>query len=254
MKAQAIVQYQLGLVIRLMDSTTCREVAERDVKFHLPSHMKSPLSKDGGTYLFLNIEREDFELGIDVYGYESKKVKIQFSQLDENMPIQEIYLLPLDYPARGREILSLRGNMSGIQAIEAVSLTEIDCSLKEFDERKRIMTILNPHDTQLSYVHYGLLNKEQTRYEKIEIEKQISLTEIKIKEKPEQECVLNQSISKVIHGQVGEDGTYLLKVSDSSTALYLVRYVVDEKVYFQKVDFHQPEELKEGRENEAAGG
>ncbi len=246
MGSQAMVKHSLSLVLRLIDSTTGKEILEHNVMFRLSQGIKRPIVKGNGVYLFINIPREDFELEVHVYGYEPKKAKIYFSDLDEQIPFKELYLLPLDYPAGGKEILTLRGKMLGIKAIEAVPLNEVVCSMKEYEERKSIMTIMNPHNVRFSRIHYGLLNTERTQYEKIQIEKEISKTQVKLKQKLQKEWRLNQAVVPIIFGEVSEDGNYLLKVADSNNPIYLIRYIVDNKIFFQKMNFHQMEELMEG--------
>ena len=68
------------------------------------------------------------------------------------------------------------------------------------------------------------------------------MTEIRLKEPLTSAYVINQPIARIIPGQVGKDGSYMLKVKSSREAIYLVRYVVDGEERYQKVDFNQPEE------------
>lgn len=246
MEPVATIKQSIGLVIRLIDSISGREISERNVLFDLPEEIGSPIARGNGVYLFINMIREDFELEVHVYGYESGRAKIVFQDLDEKMPIQELYLLPLDLPAGGIDILTLRGNMPGIKAIEAVSLNEVTCSIKSYEKRKNIMVVMNPHNFSLSRIHYGLLNLERTRYTKIQIEKELSHTQLQLKGGLEEEWVFNQAIQPIIWGKVSDNGDYMLRVADSKNAVYLVRFEVDDEVFFQKVDFNQLEELVKG--------
>ncbi len=248
MKPHALIHHSISLVLRLIDSITGLPIEERDVRFLLPSDKKSPIAKGEGVYLFVNVGREDFELEIHIYGYESKKAKIFYDTLDEQVPIQELYFLPKDYPAGRNNVLSLRGKMLGITEIEAVSLNDVVYSIKEYEERKRKVTLINPHNVRFSKSHYGILSTDRTKYEIIEIEKEISLTEIVISKKLELPCDFNQSVSQIVWGQTEDDGTYMIKVPEDKDAVFLVRYVVDEEVYFRKVDFNQKEELGKGVE------
>lgn len=238
MGAQAIIHHQLDLALRLLDSVTGKVIGERNVRFFMDPPEKKAISRGGGLYLFLNTGREDFELEIHVYGYESKKVRITYPVQEENLPIRDVYLLPLDNPVL-ENVLTLRGNLPGIEEIEAVSLTDANCCIKEFDARKRIMTILNQKNIRFHFTHYGLINRERTAYEHFELEKEISLQSIKCKKKLEQEYHINQPITRVIFGQTNEQGDYVLKVSKDEIAQYLVRFVVDGNTFYQKVDFRQ---------------
>ena len=238
MGTQAIIHHRLDLALRLLDSVTGKIIQERNTRFSMKSPEKKAIPRGGGLYLFLNTGREDFELEIHVYGYESKKVKITYPAQEENMPIRDVYLLPLDNPVL-ENVLTLRGNLPGIEEIEAVSLTDANCCIKEFDARKRIMTILNQKNIRFHHTHYGLINRERTAYEHFELEKEISLQSIKCKKKLEQEYFINQPITRVIFGQTNEQGDYILKVAQDEIAQYLVRFVVDGNTFYQKVDFRQ---------------
>lgn len=238
MEAQAIIRHRLDLALRLMDSVTGRVIEERNVRFFTQSPEKKAIPRGGGVYLFLNCGREDFEMEIYVYGYESRKVKITYPAQEEALPVRDVYLLPLDNPVL-ENVLTLRGNLPGIEEIEAVSLTDANCCIKEFDAGKRIMSILNPRNIRFNHTHYGLLNKERTAYEHIELEKVISLYSVKCRKRLEQEYHINQPIVRVIFGQTNEQGDYVLKVRKDETAQYLVRFVVDGNVFYQKADFRQ---------------
>lgn len=238
MEAQATIHHRLDLALRLVDSVTGKVIEEKSTRFFTQSPEKKAIPRGAGLYLFLNSGREDFDMEIHVYGYESQKIRITYPEQAESLPIREVYLLPLDNPVK-ENILTLRGNLPGIEEIEAVSLTDTNCCIKEFDARKRIMTVLNQKNIRFHHTHYGLVNRERTAYEHFELEKEISLQSIKCKKKLEREFFINQPIVRVIFGQTGEQGDYVLKVANEERAQYLVRFVVNGNTFYQKVDFRQ---------------
>ena len=236
MEAQSTIHHRLDLALRLINSVNGRVIEERNTCFLTQSPGLKAIPRGGGLYLFLNIEKMDFDMEIQVYGFESQKVKICFSDSQEKLPIHEIYLIPLDNPIK-EDVLTLRGNLSGIEEIEAVSLMDVNCCIKEFDARKRIMTVLNQRNLRFHHIHYGLINREKTAYEHFQVEKELSVQEIKCKKALTQPFQINQPIVRVIFGQVNEHGDYVIKVANDEIAQYLVRYVVDGEEFFQKVDF-----------------
>lgn len=238
MEVQTIIQYRLDLALRLIDTVTGRVIPERDVRFISQPPDKKPIPKGDGLYLFLNTGREDFDLEVYVYGYEPKKIRITYPLKEEWLPIREVYLLPIDNPVL-EQTLTLRGNLSGIEEIEAVSLTDVSCCIKEFDARKRIMSILNQKNKRFHHIHYGLLNRERTAYEHFELEKEISLHSLKCKRKLEKPFFINQPIGRVIFGQTDAQGGYVLKVQNEEQPQYLVRFVVDGETFYQRVDFRE---------------
>lgn len=238
MEAQAIIHHRLDLALRLVDTVTGKVIDEKNVQFLTQSPGKKALPRGGGMYLFLNAGREDFDLEIRVYGYEPQKIRVVYPAQEEQLPVREVYLLPLDNPVK-ENVLTLRGNLPGIEEIEAVSLTDTNCCIKEFDARKRIMTVLNQKNIRFHHIHYGLVNRERTAYEHFELEKEMSLQSIKCRKKLEQDVFINTPIVRVIFGQTTEQGDYVLKVTNEETAQYLVRFVVNGNTYYQKVDFRQ---------------
>lgn len=240
MDAHAIVHHRLDLALRLVNSVTGKVIEERDARFLTQSPGLKAIPRGGGLYLFLNMERVDFDLEVRVYGFEPQKVKIRFSDLEkaEQVPIRDIYLLPIDHPIEDR-VLTLRGNISGIEMIEAVSLSDANCCIKEFDARKKIMTVLNQRNLRFHHIHYGLVNREKTAFEHFEVEKEISTQKIKCKQMLEKPFQINQPIVRVIFGQINEHGDYVLKVANDENASYLVRYIVSGREFYQKVDFKE---------------
>lgn len=248
MEAQATIHYKLDLALRLINTVTGSVVEEYNTKFITELTGIRAIPKPGGVYLFLNVGSEELEMEIHVYGYEPQKVKITLSGQQGIMPIHEVYLLPLETPTR-EDILTLRGKLLGIENIEAVSLSDSICCIKEFDARKRIMSVLNQRNVRFHHIHYGLVNRERTEYEHFEVEKEITPQEIKCKQKLEKEFYINQPIVRVIFGQIINQDEYILRVKNDENAKYLIKYVVAGKTFYQTVDFHKKEVYLNAHEN-----
>ncbi len=249
MVAHATIQHKLDLALRLVNTVTGRVVDERNPQFITGLAGVKAIPKQGGMYLFLNVGSDDFEMDIHVYGYEPQKIQIRLSEFQGIMPIHEVYLLPLETPIK-EEVLTLRGTLSGIEEMEAVSLSDTNCCIKEFDARKRIMSVLNQRNVRFHHTHYGLINREKTEYEHFEVEKEISPQEIKCKKSLEKEFYINQPIVRVIFGQINDQEEYLLRVVNDENAKYLVRYVVNGQTFYQTVDFHEKDILLNAHETE----
>lgn len=236
------IHHRLDLAIRLINTVTGKVIEEKNTTFLTSSPGLKAIPRGGGLYLFLNMERVDFEMEILIYGFEPQKIKILFSDLEKQkgLPIREVYFIPLDNPIQDT-ILTLRGNISGIEGIEAVSLTDVNCCIKEFDARKKIMTILNQRNLRFHHIHYGLINREKSAFEHFEVEKELSIHQLKCKKALEHAFMINQPIVRIVFGQIKERGDYVLKVAKEEITQYLVRYIVDGKEYFQKVDFQEKE-------------
>lgn len=241
MKA-VIIHHRLDLLIRLLDTTTGYEVRERDVHFYEDDKEVFPLYRGEGMYAFINFERIDRKFKVKVYGYEEIMVSISYENMDSAVPIQEIFLIPLEDIAKGEPMISFTGKLSGISHLEAVSLESSHCSINSFDERKRIMKLFKTRQTNMESLYYGLIHREKQTYERFEVEKELPDSRLKIKEPLSEEFSVNSPIARIIFGMVKEDGSYCIRVRDNREYLiYLLRYVVEGEVKFRVLDFRKPE-------------
>lgn len=238
------IRYRLDLLIRLIDTTTGLTVTERDVQFRRDGRTVTPIPRGNGNFVFLNTGREDTTLEIRVYDYETASVMIRYEELDEFLPIQDVFLIPSENTARGEAILSLTGQLPDLMSIEAVRLGKPYCSVKSFDARKSIMTLFKTSGPDMEEIRYGLIHTENMTFETFQVEKVISPVSLKLKNPLSEEFRENAPITRVIYGQIRADGSYFLRVrDDGSNVKYLVRYVAAGVPEYQVVDFHNPEAL-----------
>lgn len=238
MVPQAVVRHRLNLIIKLIDSVTgfCIDNARCKMQFSGNNNF-NPIRKGEGVYLFLNIEKNDFEIDIHVYGYESRKINVIFDELSENMPIKEVYLLPKTSTGIDENYFTLRGKIPGISEIEAISLTDNVCFYKGFDKRKNILNVFNQHNLKMNDVYYGIVDMNNLEYDCIEVKENISTQELRLVKELEKEYTINQPIARRIFGQTNkEDNEYIIVLPYGKTTIYLVRYLVDDTVHFKKID------------------
>uniref|UniRef100_UPI0040567171 hypothetical protein n=1 Tax=Agathobacter sp. TaxID=2021311 RepID=UPI0040567171 len=242
MKA-SVIRCTLDLLIRLIDTTTGAEVEERKVLFHKDGQRVYPVSRGSGNYVFLNSGRENCELEITVSGYETGKAAICYEQLDRQMPIQEVFLIPSEDIPGGQPVVTFSGRLSGIEEVQAVSLRTSDCSVHEFDERKRIIKLFKNKKPEMDDIYYGLIHPEQKTYEPFTVVKVLSENSVKISQPLQEPFSVNSPVARVVFGNVTPEGDYCIRVRDDSESLvYLIRYVKEGNVKFKVVDFHHLEE------------
>lgn len=245
MADHTVIRHQLDLLLRLIDTTTGSVVSGRGVELLINEKLTHPLVKESGTYLFLNIGRENFELTVRAFGYIEKKIMIEYEALDKMLPSVELHLLPGPYYTATQPCYTLEGTLPGITSLEAVKIGESPCFIRGFDERKRILTVFNPHHLELNRVFYAVVNSENETYESFEIISRISNETYKINKTLEKEFTVNFPICHIVFGMTYPDGRYLLRVRNNSCdAKWLLRYTTIEKEVFQSIDFNKPETLK----------
>lgn len=241
---KSVIQFRLDLIVRLIDTTTGMEISEHNMQLLRNGRKIENLTYKNGNYLFVNTGRENFRLRAIVNGYEEREVYVSYEQLEEKLPILEVYLLPKDNMAGGESILTMSGVLSGITSIEAVCMKTEGCCFKDFDCRKKIMTILNPHNLAMQKVHYAILDLEQEKYEPFTVVRNISATKLQIDHALESDYAVNLPIARVIYGQVDHQGKYLLRVRhDAEEAVYLLRYELHNEIKFLAVDFLERESI-----------
>lgn len=241
--ADAVINHRLDLMIRFIDTTTGTAISERTVKLKKNGQDMHMISKGGGIYICINQERENFLLHINIYGYEEKTILIDYSLLDAQMPIRDIYMIPKENNPR-TTVLSLNGIRKGISDIQAVNISSSNVFIQEYDERKRIISLFNPHKLKMQHVFYGIVHNEKEDYEIIQLDKRISYTSVKINPGLQKPFQMNDPVERIIFGSVTENGEYLLRVQDNSNNLiYLVKYTIDGVSKCMKVDFHNLKEV-----------
>lgn len=100
----SVIQHRLDLVIRLIDTTNGYVVEERNVRFWKNKEEVRPIPRGSGNYIFVNCGREDCDLEIKAYGYDKSKVSIRYEELDRQIPMKEVYLIPSENTTKGQPV------------------------------------------------------------------------------------------------------------------------------------------------------
>lgn len=238
---EGVIRHTLDLMINLYDSTTGVVVEDRDIRFIRNGEQLFAVSKGWGTYIFMNVGRDNSLMQISVKGFEPVTVKLDYEKLDKTLPRVDVFLIPSEDTARGEALISLKGRLTGLVSVEAVHPGRAVTRIRDIDQKRRIMTIFMPNRRMnMNDNPYGLLNAEKQTFERIEVETEITDRKIRLKHNPTEEFPVNSPICRIIYGRVEEDGTYLLRVRDDGSNLkYLVKYVVDGQNRYKVIDFRE---------------
>ncbi|MCR5155839.1 MAG: hypothetical protein K6C96_04080 [Butyrivibrio sp.] len=239
-----VIRAQLSLALRLVDTTTGREVEERGTSFFLNGNRLQPMYKGPGIFVFVNIGREDFLMQIDAPGYDKTDVKVNYEELDPRLPMLDVFLMPSEKNRIGGSVLEISGTLSELQYIEAINLDRPIGLFHSITEKKNVsrMTLLPMRPgggCRLDSIRYALLSETGERYDCFEVKEQDAPLSIVLKDSFETEHKLNDKIYRIIYGRAGPDGAFSLKVRDDSDHLpYLIHFKVGEDEYFKTADFH----------------
>lgn len=246
-----VIKMQLSMVIHLIDTTTGNSILESNVSFYGDGVKLSTLSRGNGLFLVMNESREKFMLKSVIYGYEENETEIDLNTLERKLPIKEVYLIPKTQRGVNEGLLTLQGVLAGINSIKAVPLYSHHLHTRGYEERKRIITIFNPHKKNLLERNYAIIAKDNTSFEEFVLEKQIDSKSIKICENVTGDCSNDCAITRVVFGETDSEGNYLLRVRDEAQKLpYLIRYEIAGNVYFEQMDFREIHELCVGKDGE----
>ena len=234
--------HTLDLAVRLLDTTSGMLVTGADVALFRDGKRIRHMEK-GGHLILIDCGRTDFTLTVQAPGYETRTCPVCYEHLDKNLPALDFHLIPGPDYRSTVPFLTLSGPDPDFTSLTAVRAGESACLIRDFEPRKRILTIFNPHRLELNRVHYALVNPDAETYEPFSIVKRISDHEFKLDHPLEGEFGTHFPIGPLIFGRVGPEG-YCLRVRDSSAnARWMVRWEAGGPPQFKTVDFRRPDTL-----------
>lgn len=239
-----VITHRLNLVLRFIDTTTGKPVSGSELTLSSEGKPLHPMEKEQGTLIFIELERNDFILSISSRSFEPCTMPVRFSELDAQVPAIDIQLIPSGTNISPVPCIALQGCIPGISDLTAVRLGDNSCLIREFDPRKKLITLFNPHRLELNRTSYALIDPDKKRFEAFRVVKRIDDNTIKIDRVLEREFSNYFPIAPIYFGQTSENGNYLLRVRDDSSAPnWLIHYQINQDSHFQCADLRQMHEI-----------
>lgn len=233
-----VFTHSLSLALRVVDTATGRGVPGRDLSVSIDGKKTRFQEKDDGVLVFQNLASRAFALEVTSPYYDRAVRQVDLDQMDPKLPLLELELIPGKNFPQWAELQELEGVLPGIQTLDAVSAGDNSCLIQEFDPRRRVMKLFNPHHLALERMAYALVDPEGSCYESFHIVKRIDDQTIKIDRAPEMSFRNSFPITPVVAGRCRGDGTYRLCTRrEMGGARWLVRFTADNTVFFRLVDF-----------------
>lgn len=233
-----VFTHRLDLALRLVDTTSGWNVPGFGTSALVDGEKVRFEEKPDNVLIFRNLEKRKFRLEVISPGFEIAQTDVDLDTLDKMLPLKELHLIPGENFPGEVKFHTLKGKLPGIKSLSAVRLSDNSVLIREFDARKRIATVFNPHRLALDRVQYALVDPDRNVYEPFLIKKMIDNQTLKTDRAPEMELKNYFRITPLISGIVSDDGDYCLRVrDDAETAKWLVRWEVSGEASFRIVDF-----------------
>ena len=249
MEKTVVFTHRLDLAVRLVDTTSGREVSARGITVCVDGRPVAFGEKGTGMLILQNLGTRRFRLEISSSAYERAEAEVDLDALGKGIPLLELSLIPgPDYPG-GAEFQTLEGHLPGIRNLSAVRAGDNACLIREFDPRRRMVKLFNPHHLALDRLLYALVDPDNGCYEPFRIIRRVDDQTIKTDRILETAFRNYFPISPAVMGLCSEDGHYCLRVRDDGTACkWLVRWEEQGIPRFRTVDFRQEQNprLEEG--------
>lgn len=248
MEKVRVFTHRLLLALRLVDTTSGRNVSGRDVQLFVDGKPVPFSEKEDQLLIFQELEARQFRMEITSRFYERTELQIDLDALDKTLPLLEIHLIPGENSLIGG-LLSLIGVLPGIQELSAVRMGDNACLIREFDPRRRTAKIFNPHHLSLDRVQYALVDPDRCVYEPFRILRMADDQTLKSDRILEMPFKNYFPVTPMVSGITREDGSYCLRVrDDTADARWIVRWVVNGQEQFRTINFRETEQprLEEG--------
>ncbi len=239
-----VIKASLSVALRLIDTTTGKELDEANARFFKDKVLLRPMYKGSGTWVFVNLGREDFLMHAKVYGYDETDIDIRYDTLDPRLPMIDVFLMPSEKNRSGGYVLEIYGTLPELKKIEAINLRRPICGYSGVLEKRGKVTMnLIARSAggriYLENMKYALLSETRERYEVFEVLGNETQTSVTIKSMFSSQHKVNETVYRIIYGRAGPDGQFLLKVRDDSDSLpHLLHFFAGENEYFRPIDIH----------------
>lgn len=231
--------HRADLALRLLDTTSGRPVEGGGVRLLRGTEVLKALPKPGGFWVFMGLGRQNFQLGIEAEGYEPLLLPLAFAEGGGPL-VQDAQLLPLPEAAGADTLHTLSGQGADILAVDAVPLGDNACLAREYDTRRGLLRIFNPHHLELDKVFYAIVDPDNCCYEALEIQERVTDEAYRVSPRPQKEIAAHFSLCRRVLGRVEAGGAWRLRLRRSAGPRWLVRTLAKGGERFETVDLTSP--------------
>ena len=249
MEKTLVFTHRLDLALRLVDTTSGRNVSGRTAAAFINGEQVRFAEKSDHMLVFQNLPKRAFRLTVTSPAFETAEVEVDLDAFGKALPLLELHLIPSKGYPGGVEFLELEGILPGIGELSAVRLGDNACLIREFEPRKRMATVFNPHHLALDRVRYAVVDPDKNLFEPFSVLRLVNDQTLKLDRILEMPFKNYFPITPQVFGVTRPDGSYCLRVrDDAEKAQWLVRWTVHGEPSFRVIDFRETKtpRLEEG--------
>lgn len=253
-----VVSHRLDLLVRLNHAVTGNPIADgRAMFWRDKKRLRLRMTKDAH-WVGTDMGRYDFELGVNVRGFEKAVVPVRYGVLDQTAPSIDILLIPEQTEWNKPSLLTLEGSLCGIEELQAVPLKGEDLYAVSYQEETCTLSLYNPHRKNLRLSFYAIVDQRRQEFEIITILKTLPEGMVKIDHGLKKSLDGRSPLIHPVYGMVSGKGRYLIRLpkgrEDEKTS-WILRYVVNGKEHFCMTDLAEPVLLSvNGQKKNKKGG
>lgn len=209
-----MVRNRVSLVLLPIDDFTDKVITEKVVNVRIANSNLKPIRKQDGFIVFTNIEESDIVVIIGGYFYNTARVEIDMTRLNELSPIIKVRLKPNEQYYFPKNITCLRGKTTPNTTLTVIHKSKFN-TFRLFEDNKKgsiNIKIYNPINLDLEGRDFIITDKSSKSKEEFTIveyddeNKTYILNKSLKKEYKKEVCM----IIKIDHIDVFEDGKFFL--------------------------------------------
>ncbi|MDR0853271.1 MAG: hypothetical protein LBN34_02775 [Clostridiales Family XIII bacterium] len=243
MKTDMTIMHRIDLAVTILDSVTGRPVVGALRLRKNGEDLKYRRAPDG-TILFINMGREDFDFEVFSSGYENELVSVMYGELSERLPALDVSLIPTD--SFGDAYLTIDGTLPELAAVDAVRIGPPAFIVQGLDQKKCQLSVGSLYSQELLSRYYGIVERDETRFEPIEIIKVSDKGTYQLAKMPETQ-VSGLPLAYRVVGRVVNESCLLRLPNDGGNARWILRAATGEESSYRAFCIDDIEVGSEGK-------
>ena len=239
--------YYLTLAFKVRNSFDDMILENEGLVVYLDDKLISPLRKDKGYYVLMNIPKKQFKLKITSHNYFDKIVSVDIDKIKREDKCIDIYLIPnFKYVSEPSEFY-IDGEADSSTEVFGVKLSNrTNIRFMSYDKKLSLLKVSNPAQENITGHLMAVIDGEKNNFQEFFIKDRISLAEYEIDKDINKTYKISSPIQKAYVTQSDNEGRYRLYINNYGIKdeNYVICFYKNKKKTFKVIDFNK-EKIKE---------